>query len=100
MPAAHHAADAHRRPHEQTEAVLERLARIEGHTRGIRRMVEAGRACPDVPIQLAAVRAGEDKVARLVLEDHRESCSRQVASNGTTDDEWNSLKEALDRCIS
>jgi DNA-binding FrmR family transcriptional regulator len=39
-------------------------------------------------------------VARVVLEDHVESCLRQAATNGTPDDEWESLKTALDRFIS
>ena len=68
--------------------------------RGVRRMVESGSPCADVLIQLAAVRAAVDKVARVVLEDHLESCLRQAATNGKTDDEWTSLKEALDRFIS
>lgn len=80
--------------------MLNRLARTEGHVRAVRRMVEEGRACSDVLIQLAAVRAAVDRVARVVLEDHLESCLRDAASNGSTDAEWKSLKEALDRFIS
>ena len=97
---ADHADHDHHGPHKQTRAVLNRLSRTEGHIRGVRRMVEAGSPCADVLIQLAAVRAAVDKVARVVLEDHLESCLRQAATNGKTDDEWTSLKEALDRFIS
>src|SRR5262245_45212433 len=88
------------RQHQQTQAVLNRLARTEGHLRAVGRMVEEGRDCAEVLIQLAAVRAAVDRVARIVLEDHVESCLRQAASNGTPDDEWESLKTALDRFIS
>ena len=87
-------------PHQQTRAVLNRLSRTEGHVRAVRRMVEEGRDCADVLIQLAAIRSAVDRVARLVLEDHVESCLRQAVSNGTPDDEWDSLKTALDRFIS
>jgi DNA-binding FrmR family transcriptional regulator len=87
-------------PHQQTKAVLNRLSRTEGHVRAVRRMVEEGRDCADVLIQLAAIRSAVDRVARLVLEDHVESCLRQAVSNGTPDDEWDSLKTALDRFIS
>ena len=86
--------------HQQTQAVLNRLSRTEGHIRAVRRMVEEGRDCADVLIQLAAVRSAVDRVARVVLEDHVESCLRLAASNGTTDQEWESLKTALDRFIS
>ena len=63
-------------------------------------MIANGRNCSDVLIQLAAVRAGVDKVARLVLEDHIANCLREAASNGTAEDEWDRLKDALDRYIS
>lgn len=86
--------------HQQTQAVLNRLARTEGHLRAVRRMVDEGRDCSEVLIQLAAVRSAVDRVARVVLEDHVESCLRRAASNGTTDQEWDSLKTALDRFIS
>jgi DNA-binding FrmR family transcriptional regulator len=85
--------------HQQTQAVLNRLARTEGHVRAVRRMVEEGRDCADVLVQLAAIRAAVDRVARIVLEDHVESCLRRAASQGTTDREWVSLKAALDRFI-
>lgn len=85
---------------EQSRALLNRLARLEGHLGGVRRMIADGRNCSDVLIQLAAVRAGVDKAARLVLEEHIAHCLREAASNGTSDEEWNRLKEALDRYIS
>lgn len=85
--------------HRQTRAVLDQLARTAGHVTSIRKMVEDGRDCPDVLIQLAAVRASIDRAARIVLEDHIESCLRGAASNGSADDEWDRLKTALDRFI-
>lgn len=86
-------------PHQQTKAVAEQLARTAGHVGAIKRMVEEGRPCPDVLIQLAAVRAAIDRTSRLVLEDHIESCLRGAATNGLADDEWRRLKEALDKFI-
>jgi DNA-binding FrmR family transcriptional regulator len=62
-------------------------------------MVKDGRPCPDVLIQLAAVRAAVDRAARLVLEDHVESCLRGAATNGMADVEWQRLKQALDSFI-
>ena len=59
-------------------------------------LVEEGQACTDVLVQLAAVRAAIDRASKLVLEDHLESCVRGAAANGMADEEWVSLKEALD----
>jgi DNA-binding FrmR family transcriptional regulator len=84
--------------HSHTKAVADQLARTAGHVTSIKRMVEEGRPCPEVLIQLAAVRAALDRAARLVLEDHVESCLRGAA-NGVADEEWRRLKAALDSFI-
>jgi CsoR family transcriptional regulator, copper-sensing transcriptional repressor len=86
-------------PHHQSKAVADQLARTAGHVSAIKRMVEEERACPDVLVQLAAVRAAIDRTAKLVLADHVESCLRGAASNGLADEEWAQLKEALDSFI-
>lgn len=86
-------------PHQHTKAVANQLARTAGHVASIKRMVEAGRPCADVLIQLGAVRAAIDRAAKLVLADHVESCLRGAASNGLADEEWARLKRALDTFI-
>lgn len=85
--------------HSHTKAIADQLARTAGHVTSIKRMVEAGRPCPEVLIQLAAVRAAIDRTSRLVLEDHVESCLRGAARTGEADGEWDQLKAALDRFI-
>ncbi len=86
--------------HQHTKEVVNRLARIEGHVRSIKGMIQEGRDCPDVLIQLAAVRAAVEQVSKVVLADHVESCLRGAAATGAADDEWERLKLALDRFIS
>jgi CsoR family transcriptional regulator, copper-sensing transcriptional repressor len=86
-------------PHQHTKAVADQLARTAGHVAAIKRMIEEGRACPDVLVQLAAVRAAVDRTSKLVLADHLESCLREAARNGLADEEWAQLKEALDSFI-
>ncbi len=56
--------------HKQSKAVVDQLDRTAGHVTSIKRMVEEGHDCPDVLIQLAAVRSAIDRAARIVLEDH------------------------------
>ena len=86
-------------PHQHTKAVADQLARAAGHVLSVKRMVEEGRDCPEVLVQLAAVRAALDRAAKLVLADHVESCLRGAALNGAADDEWVRLKAALDSFI-
>ena len=85
--------------HQHTKAIADQLARTAGHVTSIKRMVEEGRPCPEVLIQLAAVRAAIDRAAKLVLEDHVESCLRGAARDGLAEEEWVRLKQALDSFI-
>lgn len=89
----------HAGQHKKTALVINRLSRIEGHIRAIKRMLEEDRPCPEVLIQLAAVKSAVQKAARVVLEDHIESCLGQAAIKGNSDEEWQLLKEALDKYI-
>lgn len=86
-------------PHRHTRAVANQLARTAGHIAAVKRMVEEEQPCPDILIQLAAIRAAITRASRLVLEDHVESCLRGAATTGLAEEEWSSLKEALDRFI-
>jgi len=56
------------------DALLRRLARIEGQVRGVTRMVEEDRYCVDVLTQISAAQAALDKVALGLLDEHARSC--------------------------
>ena len=56
------------------EDVLRRLKTIEGHLRGVIRMVEADAYCIDVIRQIQAIQAALNKVSTQILEDHLRSC--------------------------
>ena len=88
---------AHR--HGKTASVINRLSRIEGHVRAIKRMVDEAKPCPEVLFQLAAVRSAVQKTAQIVLQDHIDSCMSQAENAGVSSQEWRSLKEALDKYI-
>jgi len=53
---------------------LRRLKTIEGHLRGVIRMVEADAYCIDVIRQIQAVEAALNKVSSRILENHLNSC--------------------------
>lgn len=59
---------------ETKKKVLNRLKSIEGHVRGIERMVDSDVYCIDVIKQLIAVERALEKVNGLVLEDHLQTC--------------------------
>lgn len=64
----------HPHHHENTPAVLNRLSRAIGHLESVRRMVEDGRDCSEVLIQLAAVRSALSATSRIILKDHIQHC--------------------------
>ncbi|MGL5033167.1 MAG: metal-sensing transcriptional repressor [Microcystaceae cyanobacterium] len=90
-------------PHVHSEAslrqIVNRLSRIEGHVRGIKTMVNESRPCPEVLIQVAAVRGALDRVARLILDEHLSECVTRAAKEGNIDSEIAELKAALDRFL-
>lgn len=85
--------------HPQRESVLKRLARIEGHVRAVKRMVEENTPCPDVLVQVAAIRAAMNGVGRLILEDHMQGCMVKAAQDGDFEEAFRDLKKSLDRFI-
>ncbi|WP_448560476.1 metal-sensing transcriptional repressor [Trichothermofontia sp.] len=99
----HHEPAAQRHGHVHSEAslrqIVNRLSRIEGHIRGIKTMVQESRPCPDVLIQIAAVRGAIDRVARLILDAHLTECVARAAKEGNIEMELEELKAALDRFL-
>ena len=65
---------SHTHNHTQTAAVLNRLSRAIGHLESIKKMVESGRDCTEVLIQLAAVQSALGGASRVILKDHIEHC--------------------------
>ncbi|MFM7471504.1 MAG: metal-sensing transcriptional repressor [Nodosilinea sp.] len=94
-----HPQDGHIHDPESLQQILNRLARIEGHIRGIKTMVQESRPCPDVLVQIAAVRGALDRVARIILDDHLTECITRAALVGNIDREMAELKAALDRFL-
>ncbi|MBF2014957.1 MAG: metal-sensitive transcriptional regulator [Rivularia sp. T60_A2020_040] len=94
-----HSAHPHVHSEESLRKIVNRLSRIEGHIRGIKTMVQQNSPCPDVLLQIAAVRGAVDRVARIVLDEHLTECVARAAKNGNIDVEMEELKAALDRFL-
>ncbi|OCQ89675.1 hypothetical protein BCD64_17070 [Nostoc sp. MBR 210] len=94
-----HGESSHSHVHseESLRKIVNRLSRIEGHIRGIKTMVQQSSPCPDVLLQIAAVRGALDRVARIVLDEHLTECVARAAKDGNIDVEIEQLKAALDR---
>jgi CsoR family transcriptional regulator, copper-sensing transcriptional repressor len=61
---------------------LRRLKRIEGQVRGLQRMVEDGRYCPDIMTQTASVHAALRGVGKLLMRNHLQHCVTDALRSG------------------
>ena len=78
----HSHADAHPHHHENTRAVLNRMSRAIGHMESIKAMIEDGRDCSEVLIQIAAVRSAINNIGKIILEDHIRHCVVDALETG------------------
>ena len=72
----------HGHVHENQKAVINRLARAIGHLEKVKNMVEEGRDCTEVLVQLAAVRSALDSTGKVILKDHMRHCVVDAVSAG------------------
>lgn len=62
------------RGEDEYKKLLNRLSRIEGQVRGIRKMVENDAYCPDILVQVAAVSAALGSFNKELLASHIRTC--------------------------
>ena len=78
------------------EEALKRLAYIEGHLKGIRKMVEEDQYCVDVLKQTYAVQRAIDKFESLLLRGHLNSCVPEGIREGRADNIISELEELFE----
>ena len=77
----------------ENQDTLRRLKSIEGHVRGIERMVEEDAYCIDVIRQVQAVQAALGKVSNLILDNHLNSCLITAVRGDDPEDRERVLQE-------
>lgn len=93
-----HSHGSHTHTHANTKAVLNRLSRAIGHLESIKKMVESGRDCSEVLIQLSAVKAAINNTGKVILHDHIQHCLVEAVETGDTE-AIEELNKAIDRFI-
>jgi DNA-binding FrmR family transcriptional regulator len=61
---------------------LKRLRRIEGQVRGLQKMVEEDRYCPDILTQISSVQEALRAVGRELMRNHLKHCATQAIRSG------------------
>ena len=70
------------RSDEEYKALINRLSRIEGQVRGIRKMVETDAYCVDILTQVSAIQAALNAFNRELLSNHIRTCVKNDIKNG------------------
>jgi DNA-binding FrmR family transcriptional regulator len=73
--------------------ILRRLAYVDGHLQGVRRMVEEDQYCVDVLKQTYAVRRAIEKLEAIILENHLQGCVIAGIKDGRDDEVVGELLE-------
>ena len=83
------------RDHQHIEEVLSRLSKIEGHIRGIKKMLEDEKPCDQVLIQFSAVQSALMRASKILLEDHFDHCVMGKVTDRALQEELTEFKKAL-----
>lgn len=84
---------------EVEEELQNRLSRIEGHVRGVKRMLAEHSSCEDLLIQLSAIRSALNQATARLLENHMETCVADCMRAGEGEKALRELKGALSQVI-
>jgi len=84
--------------HEHTKAVLNRMSRAIGHMNAVKKMIEDGRDCSDVLIQLSAIKSEITGVSKVILKDHIDHCIVDAVKDND-EDAIEHLKGAIDKLL-
>lgn len=96
-PPSEHPHSHHHHPAEQ-KAILNRLSRAIGHLESVKRMIEDGRDCSEVLVQLSAVKSAVNNTGKLILKGHLEHCITDAVKHDDTR-RIQELNEAIDKFI-
>ncbi len=78
---------------ENQENTLRRLKTVEGHLRGVIRMVEQDEYCIDIIRQIQAVESALNKVSTQILENHLNTCVTTAIRGSNATERERMLKE-------
>src|SRR3990170_220856 len=80
---------------ELIENLLTRLNRIEGHVRGVKRMLMDQEDCESILVQTSAIKAALNQVIIKLLEGHMETCVTDCVKAGDTNEALHRLNAAM-----
>jgi len=85
--------------HQDKEALLKRMRRIEGQARGIHRMIEEDRYCPEVVQQINSLTSAAKEVSLLLLQHHIQGCVVDAVRQGDSEGKIKELMALIRRAL-
>lgn len=82
---------------EYDQKVKNRLRRVEGQVKGVIQMMEEGRDCREVVMQLRAIKSALDRTIGVVVSTNLETCVRESIESG--EDTSAHVQEAIDLLV-
>ncbi|MDD9148586.1 MULTISPECIES: metal-sensing transcriptional repressor [unclassified Sporolactobacillus] len=79
--------------------IINRLARIEGQVRGVKSMTEKERDCPEILLQIAAIKEALNEVEKLMLQDHLQDCMTDALHRGDEGKMLEDLSKVLNHLV-
>lgn len=80
---------------EHKRSALNRLKTVRGHLDGVIGMVDEERYCPDIMKQVSALQGSLEKVNRVLLQNHVETCVMHAVDEGRSEQVVDELMETL-----
>ncbi|MCI8955819.1 MAG: metal-sensing transcriptional repressor [Eubacterium sp.] len=71
-----------KREEKEYRDLINRLNRIEGQVRGVKKMVEEDAYCPDILIQVSAINSALNSFNKVLLDNHMNTCVVENIQNG------------------
>lgn len=84
---------------EAERSIQNRLSRLEGQVRGIKKMLREHKSCDEILIQVAALKQAVNAVAVELLRAHMETCVLERVEAGEGKEALESLKGAVSRVL-
>jgi len=78
-------------------AVIKRLRRIEGQVRGIIKMVEEGKNCEEILIQVSSTKSSIQKTGQYILEEYLHNCIIESIRKGRAELTYRKLTSAIEQ---
>ena len=80
-----------------TEPLIHRLKRIEGQIRGLIKMIEEGRQCEDILVQISSAKSALHKTGQAILERHLHNCVLNGVESGKGEETMRKLSSAIEQ---